>query len=202
MLSEARARMANTVGKKAKRKARERQLDEARRLSVLQKKRELKAAGIVVIERKKKYKHHIDYNAEIPFEKPAPKGFYGVDEERRMEKDPEFKVRSLQEFEGRRKVEDAKAAKEDKEKLKRKLKEDVPGALKDLNKFAEPAKKRPKLLLPAPQVSDGELEKVCVQGEASEALPWQLTRCFPRADCQSWAELKGGVGPRRCVCAG
>ena len=47
MLSEARARLANTQGKKAKRKARERQLEEARRLAVLQKKRELKAAGIM-----------------------------------------------------------------------------------------------------------------------------------------------------------
>ncbi|KAH7903946.1 pre-mRNA splicing factor component-domain-containing protein [Hygrophoropsis aurantiaca] len=37
---------ANTQGKKAKRKARERQLGEARRLAVLQKKRELEAAGI------------------------------------------------------------------------------------------------------------------------------------------------------------
>jgi pre-mRNA-splicing factor CDC5/CEF1 len=33
-------------GKKAKRKARERQMEEARRLASLQKKRELKAAGI------------------------------------------------------------------------------------------------------------------------------------------------------------
>lgn len=42
MLSEARARLANTRGKKAKRKAREKQLEEARRLASLQKKRELK----------------------------------------------------------------------------------------------------------------------------------------------------------------
>lgn len=46
MLSEARARLANTQGKKAKRKARERQLDEARRLAALQKRREMRAAGI------------------------------------------------------------------------------------------------------------------------------------------------------------
>ena len=46
MLAEARARLANTKGKKAKRKAREKQLEEARRLATLQKKRELKAAGI------------------------------------------------------------------------------------------------------------------------------------------------------------
>lgn len=49
MLSEARARLANTQGKKAKRKARERQLEEARRLAMLQKKRELKAAGILFV---------------------------------------------------------------------------------------------------------------------------------------------------------
>ncbi len=51
MLSEARARLANTQGKKAKRKARERQLEEARRLAMLQKKRELKAAGIMCVSR-------------------------------------------------------------------------------------------------------------------------------------------------------
>lgn len=49
MLSEARARLANTQGKKAKRKARERMLEEARRLAILQKKRELKAAGILYV---------------------------------------------------------------------------------------------------------------------------------------------------------
>jgi pre-mRNA-splicing factor CDC5/CEF1 len=42
MLSEARARLANTKGKKAKRKAREKQLEEAKRLAALQKRRELK----------------------------------------------------------------------------------------------------------------------------------------------------------------
>merc|ERR1712137_875185 len=42
MLTEARARLANTRGKKAKRKAREKQMDEARRLAQLQKKESLK----------------------------------------------------------------------------------------------------------------------------------------------------------------
>lgn len=46
MLSEARARLANTQGKKAKRKAREKQLEEARRVAKIQKDRELKQAGI------------------------------------------------------------------------------------------------------------------------------------------------------------
>lgn len=47
MLAEARARLANTQGKKAKRKAREKQMEEARRLASLQKRRELRAAGIL-----------------------------------------------------------------------------------------------------------------------------------------------------------
>merc|ERR1711972_930276 len=68
MLSEARARLANTQGKKAKRKAREKQLEEARRLASLQKRRELRAAGINVPAKHRK-KRGADYNAEIPFEK-------------------------------------------------------------------------------------------------------------------------------------
>jgi pre-mRNA-splicing factor CDC5/CEF1 len=73
MLSEARARLANVKGKKAKRKIREKQLEEARRVAALQKKRELKAAGIELKEKKKKRKHGIDYNAEIPFHRaPVP----------------------------------------------------------------------------------------------------------------------------------
>jgi len=74
MLSEARARLANTKGKKAKRKAREKQLEEARRMAALQKRRELKAAGIETGKRKRKRRDIVDYNEEVPFQKPAPKG--------------------------------------------------------------------------------------------------------------------------------
>jgi len=103
MLSEAIARLANTKGKKAKRKARERMLEESRRLSSLQKRRELKAAGIESVNatractqqactRGQCFKGHIllcllcslpftkrptkgvDYNQEIPFERTAPVG--------------------------------------------------------------------------------------------------------------------------------
>ena len=52
MLSEARARLANTRGKKAKRKAREKSLLEARRLAILQKEREMRAAGIETYRKK------------------------------------------------------------------------------------------------------------------------------------------------------
>ena len=48
MLAEARARLANTQGKKARRKARERQLDVLRKVTAMKKKRELEAAGLVI----------------------------------------------------------------------------------------------------------------------------------------------------------
>lgn len=51
MLAEARARLANTQGKKARRKARERQLEVLRKVTALKKKRELEAAGLVVQEK-------------------------------------------------------------------------------------------------------------------------------------------------------
>lgn len=69
MLSEARARLANTQGKKAKRKARERQLSEARRIASLQKRRELRAAGIYIGNgvggRFNNKKPELDYNKEV-----------------------------------------------------------------------------------------------------------------------------------------
>ena len=46
MLAEARVRLANTQGKKAKRRAREKHIHMAGRLALLQKQRELRVAGI------------------------------------------------------------------------------------------------------------------------------------------------------------
>ncbi len=103
MLNEARARLANTKGKKAKRKAREKQMEEARRLAMLQKKREMKAAGIEN-KRRMKNRRGVDYNAEIIFEhKPAP-GFYDTSSERAAESlrlgEP-FRPQTIQEIEGK-----------------------------------------------------------------------------------------------------
>lgn len=83
MLAEAKARLANTQGKKAKRKARERMLEESKRIALLQKRRELKAAGISFsLEAKnKKRKKEFDYNADIPNEHAVPEGVYDVSEE-------------------------------------------------------------------------------------------------------------------------
>ncbi|CBJ34149.1 conserved unknown protein [Ectocarpus siliculosus] len=98
MLSEARARLANTRGKKAKRKAREKQLEEAKRLATLQKRRELKAAGIEKTANRKRRKY-IDYGKEIPFQRNAPAGFYDVSEEAQVAKkarqDPSFSTKEI-----------------------------------------------------------------------------------------------------------
>ncbi|XP_017944231.1 cell division cycle 5-like protein isoform X3 [Neopelma chrysocephalum] len=99
MLSEARARLANTQGKKAKRKAREKQLEEARRLAALQKRRELRAAGIE-IQKKRKKKRGVDYNAEIPFEKKPAPGFYDTSEENYQSLDADFRRLRQQDLDG------------------------------------------------------------------------------------------------------
>lgn len=99
MLSEARARLANTQGKKAKRKAREKQLEEARRLAALQKRRELRAAGIEVNSRRKK-KRGVDYNSEIPFEKRPALGFYDTSKEVIDPMAPDFSKMRQQNLDG------------------------------------------------------------------------------------------------------
>eukprot|EP00879_Flechtneria_rotunda_P024785 GHRR01026297.1.p1 GENE.GHRR01026297.1~~GHRR01026297.1.p1 ORF type:complete len:287 (+),score=97.98 GHRR01026297.1:267-1127(+) len=103
MLAEARARLANTRGKKAKRKAREKQLEEARRLASLQKKRELKAAGIELRGRERRSRG-IDYNAEVAFEKKPVPGFYDTGAEDRMTKEmqQEFRPTTVEEMEGKK----------------------------------------------------------------------------------------------------
>ena len=85
MLQECRARLANTKGKKAKRKAREKQLEEARRLAQLEKTRELKAAGIDV-HRPLKVKG-VDYSKEIPFQRDVPAGRFEPDDVETPEQD-------------------------------------------------------------------------------------------------------------------
>ncbi|CRK87522.1 CLUMA_CG001323, isoform A [Clunio marinus] len=164
MLSEARARLANTQGKKAKRKAREKQLEEARRLAALQKRRELRAAGIGVGNRKRKIKG-IDYNAEIPFEKQPARGFYDTSEEFVVPIAADFSKLRQQNLDGElRSEKEARERKKDKEKLKKKENDAPMAMLQNL----EPERKRSKLVLPEPQISDVELQQVVKLGRASE----------------------------------
>ncbi|XP_044145718.1 cell division cycle 5-like protein [Bufo gargarizans] len=169
MLSEARARLANTQGKKAKRKAREKQLEEARRLAALQKRRELRAAGIE-IQKKRKKKRGVDYNAEIPFEKKPAPGFYDTSEENYDALNADFRRLRQQDLDGElRSEKEAKERKKDKQNIKRKKESDLPAAiLQTTGGVSELTKKRSKLVLPSPQISDAELEEVVKVGQASE----------------------------------
>ncbi|KAJ0988506.1 hypothetical protein J5N97_006862 [Dioscorea zingiberensis] len=171
MLSEARARLANTRGKKAKRKAREKQLEEARRLASLQKRRELKAAGIHTRQRKRKRKG-IDYNAEIPFEKRPPPGFYDVADEETPTKQPQFPT-TIEDLEGKKRADvEAQLRKQDIARNKILQRQDAPSAILQANKLNDPqaVRKRSKLLLPAPQISDHELEEIAKMGYASDLI--------------------------------
>ncbi|KAB8218471.1 hypothetical protein BDV33DRAFT_192720 [Aspergillus novoparasiticus] len=163
MLSEARARLANTQGKKAKRKARERQLEESRRLAVLQKRRELKNAGIniKVVTRKK---GEMDYNADIPFEKPAAPGFYDtMEEEARNERQREM-------FDPRDQDEEAERKKRKNDKNSNSAASAAAARAGQMQKIreAEQSSKRRALVLPSPQVSESEMEDIIKMGMAGD----------------------------------
>jgi len=168
MLSEARARLANTQGKKAKRKAREKQLEEARRLATLQKRRELRAAGINTrLKYGTRRNRVINYNGEIPFEKRPAIGFYDTANETPDFSSTDFKrLRMDQVDEKRRDEEEGKERKKDKKILKQRKENDIPA---ELMNNEEPARKRSKLVLPTPQISDTELEQIVKLGKHSEA---------------------------------
>jgi pre-mRNA-splicing factor CDC5/CEF1 len=172
MLSEARARLANTQGKKAKRKAREKQLEEARRLASLQKRRELRAAGIETRFQSRKRKRGVDYNEEIPFEKRTPLGFYDSSKDERVISG-QFEAKTKDELSGgpSRDAQEEEARKRDKKRLAQLKKEDMTRAMMQVNQMKEDmaSRKRSKLVLPAPQTSEAELEELVKMGQSAEA---------------------------------
>ncbi|KAF4472636.1 pre-mRNA-splicing factor cef-1 [Fusarium albosuccineum] len=174
MLSEARARLANTQGKKAKRKARERQQEESRRLAALQKRRELKTAGINIKITTRK-KGEMDYNADIPFERKALAGFYDTSEEmaRNEAQRDAFDPRK-QQLANKRKGEgeednDRKRRKNDKDTASESYKAALKAGQLQKIREAEQSSKRRSLVLPSPQVSEGELEDIVKMGKMGEA---------------------------------
>lgn len=160
MLQEARARLSNTRGKKAKRKMREKQLEEGRRLATVQRKRELRASGIDM-ELKKRIKpkvREMDYNVEIPFEHMVPGGKFAPDVSEMPSKD-ELRI-SAQHIEGSMRAEqEAKKKIEDGKNMKRLKEMNLPAAIQkvnDLNEFKVPMK-RFRLDLPKARLSETEI---------------------------------------------
>eukprot|EP00939_MAST-03C_sp_MAST-3C-sp1_P002303 g2303.t1 len=192
MLSEARARLANTRGKKAKRRAREKQLIEAKRLATLQKRRELRAAGILgsdkgVKRRMRQRQREIDYANEIPFHKVTPAGFYDVSEENgRLSK--ERTAESERKFIARRANQIANQS--EKHALERKRKremdrdarlrkrDNLPAHIRAVSRETDaPASfKRTKLSLPKPQVTHADLEAIVKAGVKSGEIEDHLGR--------------------------
>lgn len=173
MLSEARARLANTQGKKAKRKERERQQEESRRVAALQKRRELKTAGIniKVITRKP---GQMDYNADIPFEKAPARGFYDTNEEQHLnERERALFNPQKQQLANKRKGEqddegERKKRKNDKEGPSQSMQAALKAGQQQKIREAEQSSKRRALNLPAPQVGEGELEEIVKMGMMGE----------------------------------
>ncbi|CAG81249.1 Pre-mRNA-splicing factor CEF1 [Yarrowia lipolytica] len=176
MLSEARARLANTQGKKAKRKDRERMLEDSRRLSQLQKRRELKNAGIDTRLSKRK-KNEMDYNADIPFEHKPARGFYSTAEEEHENDSERLQHKQMHRTAAdapgpSQKRDKATLSKEDEEKKKEQQK--TASAQRTLQlaqlDLQDQISKRRKLNLPEPQIQDQEMEEIVKLGAQGEAL--------------------------------
>lgn len=170
MLQEARARLSNTKGKKAKRKAREKQIEEARRLATLQRKRELRASGIEIeIHKRIKPKmREMDYVVEIPFEHSVPQGVFKTDESEEPSNDLSSMRIAAQQLEASRRDETETRNKQMDEKRIKKLKElDLPKAIEkieQMNQYQTPYV-RTTLRLPPPQLTEQDMIKFAKLGE-------------------------------------
>lgn len=163
MLAEAKARLANSLGKKAKRKARAALLEESRRLSILQKRRELEAAGISDLKRKRNgHDDQVD-DLQLRF---VPSGRFDVVEEDRNV------LKHLNKQNNGSVIVDLPEAK------RRKVQADVLSQMKrpaDVNRAdsAKQAKEavRSELRLPVPQMEDFELEHLSKIGLSIQQTP-------------------------------
>jgi pre-mRNA-splicing factor CDC5/CEF1 len=173
MLQEARARLANTQGKKAKRKQRERMLAQAKRLADLQKRRELKQAGLLSTKpgKKRKSRTEIDFGAEIPFYKPAPAGFHDTATEqsrseaqrKKRQRDVDFQKVNENLYKTRDR---AAAQAQKKEETRMRVLEDTNAKYGGkAEKLEQKSAKRPRglLQLPDPTVTDTELAQLAKQ---------------------------------------
>lgn len=169
MLSEARARLANTQGKKAKRKARERLLEDARRAASLQKRREMAAAGLMGPSGMRI--KGLNYNVEIPFERAPVPGFHDTAAElaKKPEQQPAAKTGQKRSHTQTREAIELAARRRDAQKEKARIEQGMlPAALERKLREQQHARAAP-LRLPAPHVSEAELEQLVKLGGVSEA---------------------------------
>ena len=158
MLSEARARLANTMGKKEKRKTRERQMEESKRLVGIQKRRELKASGVDIGPPKAKRAKGLDI-ANIP-QREVPQGFYDVSDEKESGKRKRSNMQfganmDTSKFDSKDgKTETERARENDDRRIKGLMQSNnVPQAILEMSKKHDPTAtlRRTELSLPAPK---------------------------------------------------
>jgi pre-mRNA-splicing factor CDC5/CEF1 len=109
----------------------------------------------------------MDYNADIPFEKKPAPGFYDISEEKNRQLEQSLSIIDSNRLDGKRRS-DANDEKRGKKQKTNKGEAEggqinfVPAKTSQLNKLkqAEQISKRRKLVLPAPQVGENELEEV------------------------------------------
>lgn len=167
MIAEARVRIANRKGKKSKRKAREKVLEEARRLATIQKFRELRNAGVdFVIERKQKKKVvEFNYDQEVPLERTTIETEFKItEEEKRRANKSDINVAntSIAGLEGQRRDEiELKKRLSDLEKIKKLRAHNMPNFL-ERSRINDPSQiyGREQLDLEEPQLKDGEIEQL------------------------------------------
>lgn len=182
MLSEARARLANTQGKKAKRKAREKLLEEAKRLASLQKRRELAAAGLTAPRGMRGGGagrgggSKINYNAEIPFERAPVPGFYDTTKEL-VHSTPVAKpstdgaaVPSIQAPPKKPSRDAIEIAARKRDAAKERLSQEQGHLSTALERKLQEqeAMRRPALQLPRPDVSEADLETILKVGQTGQ----------------------------------
>jgi len=206
MLQEARARLANTQGKKEKRKQRERQLNESRKLALLQKRRELKAAGLVDestgisrgSSKKRRRGAELDLTNDIPYFEAVPKGYYDASAEqevgKRQRTDPRSASLEVSKMEGAHVAQDAlKRRADDARRLKMMMQENAPEAIKRISEQNDPAAlhRRSALVLPAPAVPDESSASSSSGGGSGKSMMMLPPTGIPRS---SNVLLEGGGG--------
>lgn len=213
MLQEARARMANTSGKKAKRKAREKAMEEGRRLSVLQRKRELKAAGILDpngsatqrMSRKKMKKFGPDYNAEVPYYHAPAAGFHDVSDELAREaeqaaKPVDFRAATAKAKPSRAADIEERRRKADLAAEKAKIQADPLKALEELHKAARERlskiRRASQLTMASPQLTDSDLKTLSKMAYDPELDPSLASGSnATRGLLAPYSSASGSVGP-------
>ena len=124
--------------------------------------------------------------ASYPWELASRIGFFDTSQDRQLtnslRKDAAFNNVNISELDGQKKSEmEEKQRKKDAQRQKLHKKTNLPEVLMQINKMNDPmaVQRRTKLILPAPQVSDRELEEIVKMGNAgTEASGTDATRAL------------------------